>query len=158
MSRSAIVSISPAQKLSAARKEVQAHLAHFGLKDLACAGVSAVYRIEGGASSGDIRRIAEELLCDPVAEVYSVDEKPGDSKTLFADVWYKPGVTDAVGDSVLKALRDLKIGSVERACSGTRYAFVVPAGSAAAVESKIAEFAGKQLLNPLVQECRTVKP
>ena len=153
MSPAVLVSVSPAQKLSAARKEVQGHLVHSGLKGVACAGVSAVYRLEGGASSQDVRKIAEDLLCDPVAETYAVDERPADPKTIFADVWYKPGVTDAVGDSILKAIRDLKISSVEKAFSGTRYAFSLAGGD----EQKVSEFARQQLLNPLVQECRIVK-
>ena len=37
------------------------------------------------------------------------------------EVWYKPGVTDAVGDSVKKGIRDLNIKGTESVKTGQVY-------------------------------------
>lgn len=154
MSRSILVSVASAH--SAQRKQVQHALAAAGVKGVACERIDAIYRLEGEPSAADVEKVTAELLCDPVVEKAAVDAKPASAKTLFADVWYKPGVTDAVGDSVLKAIRDLGIESVRKAAAGTRYEFSLK-GSGDGAEQRISEFVNKQLLNGLVQECRIVR-
>lgn len=129
------------------------------LKGVRCVRTAPLYRLEGDFITDETDRICRELLCDPVTEKYFIDLLPSDSKTIFADVWYKPGVTDTVGDSILKAVNDLKIHSVKKAFSGIRYEFKIASltGNGQSPEEKIAAFAGKELLNALVQECKIVK-
>lgn len=171
MEKTVLVSISPSEKKETPQKKRVRHILaalNLKVKGLDCVGLSALYRLEGDFSQGEAEKIAREVLCDNIVETYALDARPADPKTVFADVWYKPGVTDAVGVSVLKALRDLKVSSVQRAFSGTRYAFKTSLkspspsspplkGGENAVDTavgKIEAFVTKQLLNPLVQECR----
>ena len=136
MPETIVVSVSPKDsKNSARRKEVRA---------AACLGVSALYRLEGPLAPSQINRIAQELLCDPVVESYELDNFPKSPGEIFVDVWYKAGVMDPAGDSVLKAAKDLGVSSLSRASCGARYVF----------NGNIAHFASKELLNPLIQECK----
>ena len=154
-----IVSVSPRdQKNSARRKEVRRLLAGAGRKDMSCKEVSALYKLEGQTAQIQIEKIAQELLCDPIVEKFAIDGKPQDPQTFFVDVWPKPGVADPVGESVLKAVRDLGIQDVSRVSSGTRYEFSAKSGS---LNGKLgvaaSEFASRELLNPLIQECKIIK-
>ena len=100
--------------------------------DLGLAGVESVhtvqvYWIEGEISSHAIERICMELLADPVTQnyVYSHSDNrtliQGDDSVWTVEVRLKPGVTDAVGDSVLKGLRDMGIPDVQAAQTGQKY-------------------------------------
>lgn len=102
------------------------------ITDLGLAGVESVhtvqiYWIEGDVNSHTIERICAELLADPVTQNYvysrSDDHSPreGDGSAWTIEVRLKPGVTDAVGDSVLKGLRDMGVPDVQTAQTGQKY-------------------------------------
>lgn len=151
-----LVAVSSAH--SAQKKQVQHLLAASGAKGLQCSGISAVYRLEGNLGAADVEKIAKELLCDAVVENFEVDGKPSSKTAMFADVWYKAGVTDTVADSLMKAIGDLRIPGVEKASSGVRYEFSAKGAAKGSFEKTVLDFTGKELLNPLVQECKLVKP
>ncbi|OGR83272.1 MAG: hypothetical protein A2902_03660 [Elusimicrobia bacterium RIFCSPLOWO2_01_FULL_64_13] len=141
---------------AAAAKRVNALLASWDLGRVSCLNVSKLYRIHGGLSPGRVETVARDLLSDPIVEDYSIDRAPLKKGTVFADVWYKAGVTDAVGESVLGAIGCLGISGAESASSGVRYEF--SSGPASDASEKLPGFAKRELLNPLVQECRIRKP
>ena len=100
--------------------------------DLGLDGVKSVhtvqiYWIEGDINSHTIERIGAELLADPVTQnyVYSHSDnhtpRQSDSSVWTIEVWLKPGVTDAVGDSVLKGLHDMEVPDVQTAQTGQKY-------------------------------------
>ncbi|RKU09081.1 hypothetical protein C6502_13700 [Candidatus Poribacteria bacterium] len=102
------------------------------IADLGLTGVESVhtvqiYWIEGDINSHTIERIGAELLADPVTQnyVYSRSDnhtpKQGDGSVWTIEVRLKPGVTDAVGDSVLKGLRDMGVPDVQTAQTGQKY-------------------------------------
>ncbi len=83
-------------------------LADLGLKIRQVRTV-AVYTLEGELTRPELVRLAQELFCDPVVQLYSVDvplarRLPWD---LLIEVGYKPGVTDSVGQTAQRAIRDL---------------------------------------------------
>ncbi|MBI2119818.1 MAG: phosphoribosylformylglycinamidine synthase subunit PurS [Elusimicrobia bacterium] len=140
------------------RKKVEDLLRTAHLGDVECNTIEQLYGLEGNFSLEEIQRIAQELLCDPIAEKFIIDAKPKDFKTIFLDVWFKSGVTDPVAESVLKAIRDLNILTIENAFFGMRYEFK----ESAEVRERIADeklilFANRHLLNPLVQQCQLIK-
>ena len=155
MNKSVIIAVHPLEKKPSHQvKHVQHLLKALGNKELELKSITSLFRLEGDFSAQDAQKAAEEILCDPVVESYSVNAAPKDDKTFFADVWYKPGVTDSVGDSVLKALRDINVISVEKSFAGVRYEFCANfSDKNVNAREKIKEFTSKQLLNPLVQEC-----
>ncbi len=102
------------------------------ITDLGLAGVESVhtvqiYWIEGEVNSHAIERICAELLADPVAQnyVYSRSDnhtpRQNEGSVWTIEVRLKPGVTDAVGNSVLKGLRDMEIPDVQTAQTGQKY-------------------------------------
>jgi len=141
-----VVSVSPKDlKNSAKRKEVQRLLASSSKKPAVCLGVSFLYKLEGRLTSSEIDRIVRELLFDPIVETFTLDDAPSGSRKLFFDVWCKLGVMDPVGESVQKAVRDLGIAALARASTGLRFIF----------DRDIPNSVSKELLNPLIQECKT---
>ena len=116
-------------------------------KKAACVSVSSLYKLEGRLSHAEIEKIVRELLCDPIAETYAVNDAPRASGIRFVDVWFKPGVMDPAGDSVLKAARDLNVPALFRAACGTRFVF----------RGEVSIAASRELLNPLIQECKVAQ-
>lgn len=142
-------------KRPAAAREVERALHHHKIADVHCFNVGALYALSGTASESDLLRVANELLCDPVAEEIGRNSPAADNQTIFVDVWYKRGVTDVTADSVLKAVSDLGLSSLKKAAAGKRYVFHLKnSKKRAAITSRLERFAEKELLNPLVQECR----
>jgi len=87
---------------------------------------SRLYKIQGEFSRDDIQTIAQTLLVDPVVEIIRIEEAltlSSKKKGLVLDVWPKPGVTDPVGETVEKGLRDLGYKDPIQASSGHRYFF-----------------------------------
>lgn len=92
-----------------------------------------LFRIEGNLTPKDIENVANTLLVDPIVESAVIEchdekqkkikaskkEKPG----LWVDVWPKPGVTDPVGETIEKGLKDLGFFGENKATSAQRYVF-----------------------------------
>lgn len=159
MPETIVISVSPKdQKKSARRKEVQHLLSAAGHRTLQCLGVSALYKLEGNFTRGEAETVARELLWDAVAENFALEDLPENPRSFFVDVWFKPGVADPAGESVLKAIRDLEITGVSKAFTGSRYEFSAVTASLNGKGGPLAsDFASRELLNPLIQECECVQ-
>lgn len=111
-------------------KEVRRELLEAGEEPAkAVVSTNRLYRIEGQLSLDQINQAAQTLLVDPVVEEAFVFEmsrkapKPKAKKGTTIDVWPKPGVTDPVGETVEKGLRDLGFRGDFKATSAMRYEF-----------------------------------
>jgi len=80
-----------------------------------------LYRVSGQLSADEWSRIAKDLLADPILNEVREGGTVMKDKAMVIDVWYKPGVTDVVGDSVRKGIRDLNIHGVQDVRTGMRY-------------------------------------
>ncbi len=97
--------------------------------DLGIDGVDRVryvrlYALHGVLSDDQVGRITTDLLTDPVTQEYlrtDSDTLPVDSGEWGVEVWYRPGVTDAVGETTLKGGRDLGITGIESVDTGRGY-------------------------------------
>lgn len=102
-------------------------IADLGLTGVKSVDTVQIYWIEGDINSRTVERIGAELLADPVTQNYvynrSDDHTPrqSDGSVWTIEVQLKPGVTDAVGDSVLKGLHDMGIPDVQTAQTGQKY-------------------------------------
>lgn len=104
---------------------------HWGARGVQKVAASQLYRLVGDLSPADRARIARDLLCDPIIQecrdgaakmpAASGSRSASRGKTAVIDVWFKPGVTDVVGESVLKGIRDLGVPGISEARTGTRY-------------------------------------
>lgn len=99
------------------------------IEDLRISGVEYIktiqqYMIEGELSESDIKIIGENLLTDKVTQVYEYNRPlfvQDDTGAWIVEVRYKHGVTDAVGDSTVKGIKDLGIKGVNSAKTGKKY-------------------------------------
>lgn len=89
-------------------------------------GTAQLYRLVGELDKTDQQRATNELLCDPVIQIAkdgtyrSSDFPKNKTPQAVFDVWYKSGVTDVVGSSVLKAVQDLGLRGIEDVRYGQR--------------------------------------
>jgi phosphoribosylformylglycinamidine (FGAM) synthase PurS component len=107
---------------------------------------SQLYRLVGDLSADQVQTIGKDLLTDPIIQEFhdGATRRPG---ATTIDVCFKDGVTDAVGDSVMKGLQDLGIESVKQVRTGMRYR--LEGVRKAEIGKKVAL---SFLANPLVQE------
>ena len=101
--------------------------------DLGITGVESVrtaqvYWIQGHLHARAIEQVCSELLADPVTQDYRLSNASTDvteaefSHTVSTvEVRFKPGVTDTVGDSVIKGIHDLNISGIESVQTGQKY-------------------------------------
>lgn len=142
------------------------HLRHdisdIGIKNPPNVKYSSVYKIEGDTDEKEIDKIASKLLVDPVTETYSVirieirkaakrKKSPGQNKCGI-EVWFKPGVTDTVSESVVKAVRDLGIDKELKVKTGRKFVFE---GNISTKNLK--QIAERLLVNPMIQEYRIME-
>lgn len=144
-----------------------------GVNNIKRVKVSSLYKLKGELTTQEIETIAKELLTDPVTQEYNVkgichsEAKPKNlffsaqnqneilrsaqndslSKVIVIEVWLKPGVTDSVGENVVKGIKDLGLKKEVKAFSGSRYVFecdLAPLNFETAVK--------KILVNPLIHD------
>ena len=98
-----------------------------GISTIESVSTFQVYYLLGELNEEEKRRIAENLLSDPVTQIYRIDErfKPDFSADLWSvEITFNRGVTDMVAETALKGLSDLGIFSVTGAKTAHRYEFV----------------------------------
>src|SRR5690242_11823022 len=97
-------------------------MAHLGLGKAKQVLSAQLYKVTGKLTEAERTKIVRDLLCDPILnESRATTETPSKPKAMVLDVWYKAGVTDVVGDSVRKGIRDLEVEGVEDVRTGMRY-------------------------------------
>jgi phosphoribosylformylglycinamidine (FGAM) synthase PurS component len=102
-------------------------IADLGLSGVESVRTAQVYWFFGELDAAAIELICEELLADPVTQKYvysqvdASDRLPAVADASIIEVRLKPGVTDAVGDSVLKGVKDLGVSGVRSAQTGQKY-------------------------------------
>ncbi len=131
---------------------------HLGAAGVQQVTASQLYRLIGDLSVEDRNRIAQDLLCDPVVQDFrdgieaqapsaAGSKSKTKSKQAVIDVWYKSGVTDVVGESVLKGIQDLHVSGISEVRTGHRYRIQ---GIGQAEPAK--KIAWSLLANPLVHD------
>ena len=85
-----------------------------------------LYFIEGQLSTEECKRLALELLTDPVAQTAEWSELSATStdpaaEPVIVEVALRPGVTDPVADEIVRAAHELGIQGIQRASTGFRY-------------------------------------
>jgi phosphoribosylformylglycinamidine (FGAM) synthase-like enzyme/phosphoribosylformylglycinamidine (FGAM) synthase PurS component len=95
-----------------------------------------LYFLEGAPAAGelseaDLKRMAVELLSDPVTQDYAytcqTDQAASSSASGVVEVALRPGVTDPVAEQIVRGARELGITGVERASTGLRFEIKVEA-------------------------------
>lgn len=118
-----------------------------GLADCRCV---RVFNIEGGISDPQARRVAAELLADPITDRYALNSRVDTGlagPTSIVEVAKKPGVMDPVEASTLKGIADMGL-EVDAVSTSRKYVF-----SGDVDERSFREAAAKILANAVVEEC-----
>lgn len=107
---------------------------HLGLSTIQTVSASRSFLIEGAISAEEMQGPAARLLADPVTERWTLRSLPesgknGSSNEKRLSVLFKPGVTDNVGSSTLKALQDLGL-KAELVATCRKYHFSLNAQTA----------------------------
>ncbi|NLE65475.1 MAG: phosphoribosylformylglycinamidine synthase, partial [Elusimicrobia bacterium] len=110
--------------------------------------------IEGELSRSAVETISRELLADPVAQTFTITDRPAPSsrkrRTIHTiEVAFNPGVMDPVEASTLKGIRDLGISGVTGVRTARRF---VLEGNLS--PKQIAVIRDKALLNKIIQHAR----
>ena len=116
--------------------------------DVSQVRVVSVFLLEGNIPREEVKRITEELLCDPIVEECSFDLKlPLQSATHHViEIAYNPGVMDPVEASTIKGIRDLAIEGVVAVRTAKQY-HIYGQLSAKQIES----ITSRVLMNKLIQ-------
>ena len=99
------------------------------IMDLGINGIERVryvrlYALHGAISDSQAQQITTGLLTDPISQDHlETDTRPLPVKTgeWGVEVWFRAGVTDAVGETTLKGSRDLGIDGIESVDTGRGY-------------------------------------
>lgn len=121
-------------------------IADLGISGVDSVRTATVYWIEGSLDIQAIDRIGSELLADPITQTYTYANEDNAAKDWTIEVQFKPGVTDAVGDSTVKGIQDLGITGVTSVRTGHKY-WLAGDLNAEAVET----IAHQLLMNDVIQ-------
>jgi len=85
--------------------------------------VSQVFIISGDITESDAKRIAGELLADPITEEYILhhERRTTNDERRIVEIAYNPGVMDPVEESARKAIRDMGIYGVKSLKTERKY-------------------------------------
>ncbi|MBI3507645.1 MAG: phosphoribosylformylglycinamidine synthase subunit PurS [Proteobacteria bacterium] len=104
---------------------VLAQLPLLGVSTVNEVSVGHLYEIASAMSLAQAHQAAQGLLADPITQDFFVNNERrtnGASGPHWRiEVWLKASVSDPVGDSVRKALRDMGLPAAERVRCGTVY-------------------------------------
>lgn len=136
--------------LDAGAAELGKDIQDLGIRNVDRLEVGTIYRLEGPAKPAELDRIARELFADSITQVHHRGRRRRPAGTSEVEVFYKEGVTDTVGETALKGIRDLGIRSVKKVTTGHRYFL-----SGRGLDRVETELIARHLLaNEVIQVCR----
>ena len=103
-----------------------------------------LFFLDGVLGRDDVERICRDILVDPVAEDYAINQPPAADHTI--DVTRRPGVTDPAAESLSRAVGVLNIKGLARAATGTRFLL-----SGSVDRAGLEMLAEREFSNPLIQ-------
>lgn len=107
--------------------------------------VAHLYWLEGDLDASGVQLLATRLLTDAVSQEYRFSGDAAETGWA-AEIHLKAGVTDAVGESVLKGARDLGIHGLRRVATGNKVYFLTPL-----TREDVARLCERLLVNDVVQ-------
>ena len=122
-----------------------------GITTVSRVRVVDIYWLDADLSPERLELVCQALLADPVTQEYQHEpslsiERESGTIQYSVEVTYKPGVTDPVEETVMKAVRDLGIGDVRAVKTAKRYLI---AGHLD--ENQLESISSKLLVNPIIQ-------
>jgi len=132
---------------------IAADIQSLGISAPVVVEIADLYFLSGALSESDIAHIAERLLCDPVTQTFTLGASPQPAGAHVVEVVFRPGVTDAVAEELVRAARELGVSGIERAATGARYTL---AGALDA--EQVTRIARRLLANEVIQAFSIAAP
>ncbi|HZU01789.1 MAG TPA: phosphoribosylformylglycinamidine synthase subunit PurL [Ktedonobacteraceae bacterium] len=104
-----------------------------------------LYRLIGNVSDSQIEQLTRQLLVNPVVQEVHTSDYPAEAHVV--DVFFHPGVTDTLAESVLAGAQMLGITGLERVETGQRYVL-----DERLSEADVQTIAQALLYNPVIQD------
>jgi phosphoribosylformylglycinamidine synthase len=121
-----------------------------------------LYFIDGDLTESEVTRVSRELLCDEVVQKFKIHDlrfanasnvtrqtsnspKPVEGANVV-EVVYKPGVTDATADEIVRAAHELGVRGLRHAATGVAYTL-----SGNVREADVQHIARRLLCNDVIQ-------
>ena len=150
------VVVSPCPSRTDARTSGLLHdIAALGIAGVHAVRIDNLYFLSGELDGAAMEQICQSLLCDPVVETYTWQALDGDGSMVVAkppmgswvvEVALRPGVTDSVAESLVRAAQVAGISGLRQAATGRRYELV---GNLEA--SQVERIARSLLANTVIQ-------
>lgn len=119
-----IAVVNKADVADAVGEGLRGDILDLGIDGIERVGHVRLYALRGTLSEAELDRITTGLLADPVTQDHmkiaaaGLPVAPGE---WGVEVWFRPGVTDAVGETALKGSRDLGVTGMESVDTGRGY-------------------------------------
>ncbi len=125
-----------------------------GIASLKDIKISSLYLIEADISLAQIKTICEKLLIDPVTQEYKIQNgklkiknaKLKAKDMFIVEVWFKPGVTDAVGETAKIGIKGLGIKKEFSVKTGMKYTLK------GVTKKEVEKIASSLLSNKVIQD------
>ena len=118
-----------------------------GIKGITGVETGSIFLIKGKISPASLKKVAQELLADPVTQEFYSEKRALPKGAVSVEVWFKEGVTDTVGETARKGMADLSITGEFAVSTARRYLLYGKNIS----EKKVATIAGRLLANEVIQ-------
>lgn len=118
-----------------------------GIKGITAVETGSIFLIKGKISPANLKKVAQELLVDPVIQEFYSGKRALPKGAVSVEVWFKEGVTDTVGETARKGMADLGITGEFVVSTARRYLLYGKNIS----EKKAAAIAGRLLANEVIQ-------
>lgn len=119
---------------------------HLGITSLRECHAGRLYFLQGSLAESEVRRIAAELLADPVTEQWTVGEEQPAGESTIIEVVLHPGVTDPPAENLVRAAHQMGIGGLEQAATGQHFRLEGELGA-----SDLRLLSNEILANPVIQ-------
>ncbi|MBI3298694.1 MAG: phosphoribosylformylglycinamidine synthase subunit PurS [Elusimicrobia bacterium] len=102
---------------------LQSQLSSVGVASVTEVRVLALYELRGRMTAAQATLAARDLLADPVTQDYRLDRQAAAPLPAHwrLEVWLKSSMTDPVGESVRKAVKDLNLPEPATVRTGAAY-------------------------------------
>src|SRR5229473_1067206 len=107
-----------------------------------------LYYLTGNLTPSQVNQLTRQLLIDPVIQEADMSQQPEATRAEhIVDVFFHPGVTDTLAESVLTGASMLGITGVERVETGKRYLL-----DQRLSQDEVRTITGEFLYNPVIQD------
>lgn len=124
------------------------HTAHtLGIKTITRLDCSDLYFVRGKLTVAEVKRLAAEILSDPVTQIVHLDDPDLPEEAIVIETALRPGVTDPVATQIVRSARLIGIQGITAAATGLR--FVIRGGNLN--PDLIERLTNRLLVNPVIQ-------